>query len=102
MGVCSLVLRPFRLKVQAPPDWGIEPVAADLRQLSGVDVLVLWWNLGISLLLLVAGALLVPALGLRDALLAILVGASRRGLVVGVGAVCAILAATVPLVQNRR
>lgn len=50
MGVRSLVLRPFRLKVQAPPDRGIEPVAADLRQLNGVDVLVLWWNLGISLI----------------------------------------------------
>lgn len=55
--------------------WGVTPVPERLRTLSGLDVGLLWGNLGISLLVLVAGALLVPALGLRDALLAILVGA---------------------------
>jgi len=56
-------------------NWGITPVPERLRTLSTLDVSLLWGNLGISLLVLVAGALLVPALGLRDALLAILVGA---------------------------
>jgi putative hydroxymethylpyrimidine transporter CytX len=38
------------------------------------DTTLLWSSLGVSLLVLVAGAFLVPALSLRDALLAILVG----------------------------
>ena len=46
-----------------------------LRTLSFLDVSLLWGNLGVSLLVLVAGALLVPALGLAEALLAIVVGA---------------------------
>lgn len=54
--------------------WGITPVPERLRTLSGLDVGLLWGNLGISLLVLVAGTLL-AGLGLRDALLAILVGA---------------------------
>jgi putative hydroxymethylpyrimidine transporter CytX len=54
--------------------WGITPVPERLRTLTFLDLGLLWGNLGISLLVIVAGALLVPALGLRDALLAILVG----------------------------
>jgi nucleobase:cation symporter-1, NCS1 family len=54
--------------------WGITPVPDRLRTLSTLDVGLLWGNLGISLLVLVAGTLL-AGLGLRDALLAILVGA---------------------------
>jgi NCS1 family nucleobase:cation symporter-1 len=56
------------------PAWGIEPVPERLRTLGLWDLTVLWANLGVSLLVLVIGALLVPALTLRDALLAILVG----------------------------
>jgi NCS1 family nucleobase:cation symporter-1 len=54
--------------------WGITPVPERLRTLSLLDVGLLWGNLGISLLVLVAGTLL-AGLGLREALLAILVGA---------------------------
>src|SRR4051812_26165852 len=54
--------------------WGIEPVPARLRQLGLVDSLALWGNLGISLLVIVAGTYLVPGLALKDALLAVLVG----------------------------
>jgi nucleobase:cation symporter-1, NCS1 family len=57
------------------PSWGIEPVPERLRVLSFVDSLLLWGNLSVSLLVIVIGALLVPALSLRDALLAIVVGA---------------------------
>ena len=49
--------------------WGIEPVPERLRVLGLVDQALLWGSLGVSLL--VIGALLVPALSLRDALLAI-------------------------------
>ena len=55
--------------------WGIEPVPERLRVLGLVDQALLWGSLGVSLLVIVVGALLVPALSLRDALLAI---AARR------------------------
>jgi putative hydroxymethylpyrimidine transporter CytX len=57
------------------PSWGIEPVPERLRVLSFFDSFLLWGNLSVSLLVIVIGALLVPHLSLRDALLAILVGA---------------------------
>jgi nucleobase:cation symporter-1, NCS1 family len=58
-----------------PRSWGITPVPARLRTLSGLDLGLLWGNLGISLLVLVAGTLL-AGLGLRQALLATAVGAA--------------------------
>jgi nucleobase:cation symporter-1, NCS1 family len=54
--------------------WGITPVPERLRTLSLLDIGLLWGSLGVSLLVLVAGALLAP-LGLAAALLAIAVGA---------------------------
>jgi putative hydroxymethylpyrimidine transporter CytX len=57
------------------PNWGITPVPERLRTLGGVENGMLWSSLGLSLLVLVAGTLLVPALSLPEALLAILVGA---------------------------
>jgi NCS1 family nucleobase:cation symporter-1 len=57
------------------PSWGVDPVPERLHVLSGLDSTLLWGNLSVSLLVIVIGALLVPALSLRDALLAILVGA---------------------------
>ena len=54
--------------------WGVSPVPQRLRTLSGLDVGLLWGNLGISLLVLVAGTFL-AGLGLRKALLATVVGA---------------------------
>jgi len=65
------------------PAWGIDPVPERLRTLSLFDQLALWGNLGVSLLVLVIGALLVPALSLRDALLAIVVGALIGNAMVG-------------------
>jgi putative hydroxymethylpyrimidine transporter CytX len=56
------------------PAWGIRPVPPESRQLGGLDLGVLWFDLSIGLLVMVTGALLVPALGLEDALLAIAVG----------------------------
>lgn len=62
------------LKIQAPPEWGIEPVPAAHRQLRFFDLFVLWSSLGVGLLVLEAGALLVPGLSPALALLAILTG----------------------------
>lgn len=57
-----------------PGEWGIAPVPASERRLGFVDYFVLWSDLGVGLLVLLAGTLLVPALGLAQALLAILIG----------------------------
>jgi putative hydroxymethylpyrimidine transporter CytX len=57
-----------------PGSWGIDPVPERLRVLSGLDTGLLWGNLGVSLLVIVAGAVLVPALSLPDAVVAIVVG----------------------------
>jgi nucleobase:cation symporter-1, NCS1 family len=65
------------------PAWGIDPVPERLRTLGLADLTVLWGNLGVSLLVLVIGALLVPALTLRDAVLAIIVGGVIGNAMVG-------------------
>lgn len=56
------------------PSWGIRPVPPDRRTFGGLDLAVLWGDLSVGLLVMVTGALLVPALGLGQALLAIAVG----------------------------
>ena len=53
---------------------GIRPVPERLRVLGALDTGLLWGNLGVSLLVVVAGTILVPALSLSDALVAIVVG----------------------------
>jgi nucleobase:cation symporter-1, NCS1 family len=53
---------------------GIEPVAPESRQLGFGAFAVLWGDLGIGLLVLLAGSFLVPALSLGQALGAIAVG----------------------------
>src|ERR1044072_2011141 len=55
------------------PNWGIEPVPERLRVLGLGDTLLLWGNLAVSLLVIVAGALLVPALSLKESLLVIVI-----------------------------
>jgi NCS1 family nucleobase:cation symporter-1 len=58
------------------PSAGVEPVGPSARRLSGLDLGVLWGDLSVGLLVIVTGALLVPALGLPEALLAIVVGSA--------------------------
>ena len=65
------------------PAWGVDPVPPRLRVFGALDSALLWGNLGVSLLVLVVAAFLVPALSLRDALLAILVGSVIGNLMVG-------------------
>ena len=66
------------------PSWGIEPVPDRLRVLGMFDSLALWGNLGISLLVIVAGTYLVPGLSLKQALLAVLVGGLIGNAMLGV------------------
>ncbi len=54
------------------PNWGIEPVPERLRVLGLLDTFLLWLNLGISLLVLVAASYF--DLSLKQALLATFVG----------------------------
>ncbi len=68
------------------PSWGITPVPDRLRVFGLFDSLLLWGNLSVSLLVIVAGALLVPALSLPKALLAILIGALAGNLLLGLAA----------------
>ena len=68
------VQAPARRWIQPPPEWGIEPVPGTHRFLGFLDYFALWSSLGVGLLVLLAGTLLVPGLGLRDALAAIVIG----------------------------
>src|SRR3954464_11030057 len=68
---------------QDTPSWGITPVRARLRVLGRFDLTLLWGNLSVSLLVIVAAAGLVPMLSFQQALLAILVGALAGNLLLG-------------------
>jgi putative hydroxymethylpyrimidine transporter CytX len=70
----SLTQRVERVIDREAPVLGIRPVPESARRLSGLDLGVLWGDLSVGLLVLVTGALLVPALGFARALLAIVVG----------------------------
>lgn len=72
------------MKLQAPPEWGIEPVPSSHRVLNFLDYLALWSSLGVGLLVLLAGTLLVPGLGLGQALLAILIGSAVGSLLLAI------------------
>lgn len=69
-------LKRFTPRVQAPPEWGIEPVAREHRVLRFHDYAILWGDLGIGLLVMLTGTFLVPGLGLGSAFLAILIGSA--------------------------
>src|SRR5579864_8958372 len=66
------------------PAWGIEPVPDQLRVLGAFDSFLLWLNLGISLLVLVAAAYL--GLSLKQALLATVVGGVIGSTMLGIAA----------------
>ena len=63
-----------RALARETPGWGIRPVPERLRRFGRLDLAILWGDLSIGLLVLVSGALLVPALGLPSAAAAIVVG----------------------------
>jgi NCS1 family nucleobase:cation symporter-1 len=65
------------------PSWGITPVPERLRVLGLFDTTLLWGNLSVSLLVIVAAAGLVPMLSFKQALLAILIGGLAGNLLLG-------------------
>jgi NCS1 family nucleobase:cation symporter-1 len=70
--------------MERTPSWGIAPVPDRLRALGAFDTGLLWGNLGVSLLVLVAGTYLVPALSLPQAFLAIVAGSLIGNAMLGV------------------
>ncbi len=75
-------------RLRLPPQWGIDPVPSRLRQLRGPDFFVLWFSLGIGLLVLAAGALLTRSdfglgLSLIEALLLIVLGSVIGSIMLG-------------------
>jgi nucleobase:cation symporter-1, NCS1 family len=62
------------VQAELDTDHAVAPVPVENRTLSAWDIAVLWGDLGIGLLVLVTGAVLVPALGFADAFIAIVVG----------------------------
>src|SRR3954464_5780098 len=78
--------------METAPSWGIEPVPERLRVLGILDGFLLWANLSVSLLVIVAGAFLVLpadefglALSLPEALGAIVAAAIVGNLLLGLG-----------------
>ncbi|MGB2874843.1 MAG: cytosine permease [Gaiellaceae bacterium] len=65
------------------PSWGITPVPKRLQVLGLFDTTLLWGNLSVSLLVIVAAAGLVPMLSFKQALLAILIGAVAGNILLG-------------------
>jgi nucleobase:cation symporter-1, NCS1 family len=65
------------------PSWGITPVPERLRVLGLLDLTLLWGNLSVSLLVIVAAAGLVPMLSLKQAVVAILIGAVAGNVLLG-------------------
>jgi len=63
-----------KLAVRIPEEWGVDPVPPEKRTLRAFDFAVLWGDLAVSLLVMVAGSLLVPGLSTQQAVLAIIVG----------------------------
>jgi NCS1 family nucleobase:cation symporter-1 len=74
-------------RLTPPAQWSIEPVPASARTLGLLDSAALWGSLGFSLLLMVTGAFLTPALGLGEAFVVILVGAIIGNLMLATAAV---------------
>ena len=57
-----------------PNNPALSPVADEQRVFSGFSHASLWFSLGVGLLVMQVGAYLVPAVGTRDGLLAIVIG----------------------------
>src|SRR5687767_5377576 len=71
---------------EAPLEFEIAPIPKDRRALGFTENFVLWFDLGMSFLVMVVGMFLVPGLSLVQALLAILLGAVIGNVLLGVAA----------------
>jgi putative hydroxymethylpyrimidine transporter CytX len=74
--MASLAERLGNVVEREAPAWGIRRVPPEARRFSGLDLAVLWGDLSVGFLVMVTGALLVPAMGLPRALLAIVLGSA--------------------------
>jgi len=81
------------------PSWGIEPVPDRLRVLGALDTFLLWGNLGISLLVLVAASYF--ELSLKQAVLATLVGGLIGNAMLGLAAMIGAQARVPTMVLQR-
>src|SRR5262245_21883640 len=81
------------------PNWGIDPVPERLRVLGFLDTFLLWINLGISLLVLVAAAYF--GLSLKQALLATLLGGLIGNAMLGAAAMIGAQARVPAMVLQR-
>ena len=79
----------------------IQPITQAERRLSGFDLGVLWGDLGVGLLVLQAGALLVPGLGAGQALAATVVGSVIGVLLLSIAAYIAADAGVPTMVLTR-
>ena len=66
------------------------PVPANKRTLTLRDAFSLWFSLGIGLLVLQAGAYLVPGLSLGEGLIAIVTGSVAGAVLLGLAGVAAV------------
>ncbi len=81
--------------------YGIQPVPMTERRLGFTDTFVLWWDLGVSFLVMVVGMFLVPGLNLAWALAAIVLGAVLGNTLLGlVGTIVAVLVVTMITGRN--
>ena len=72
--VTSVMERIDRVLDREAPAWGIRPTSDDVRRLSGLDLFVLWGDLGLGLLVLVTGSLLALGTSFPRAVAAIAIG----------------------------
>lgn len=63
-----------KLGARIPEDWGVQPVPDEHRSLRAFDFAVLWGDLAVSLLVMVAGSLLVPGLSTKEAVAVVILG----------------------------
>ena len=61
-------------QISAPTNEALAPVSPSARSLGGLSHVSLWFSLGVGLLVIQMGAYLVPVMGTKDALLAIVLG----------------------------
>src|SRR6185295_16241121 len=62
------------ITARMPDDWGVQPVPQEQRSLRAFDFAVLWGDLAVSLLVMVAGSLLVPGLSTKEAVAVVVIG----------------------------
>ncbi len=72
--------------IEQAREFGIQPIPSRYRVLGIWDNFVLWFDLGVSFLVILVGALIAPGLGLAQTVLAILIGAIIGNLLLGLAA----------------